>query len=219
MIDNLDDVTIKTRLVHKSSTEHATSKLCINLPLKSTQQDNVSPEEVEYIKGRFRKSMMDHEILSVSYVRDQRLLSDYVKFSVSAKKRCDTCSEVIVFHGLGNSKASCITESNNGYGLQTSGEWGNGWYFNEHANFSNEFAFQSDDNKKELIVALINTGNCLQLEKGVEPLSNSAYDSYKGERICPKNRNISSYSYAVFSKRQIFYLYSISYHRAESSVL
>ena len=196
------------------------SHLCISLPLKSSDQINVnvSTEVINYLKHLFNKTMPNIDIFDVKYIASQKQLTRYVKCAARIKKKYADCyTEKLMFRGTFWSRPELIAQDDCGYGRNTKGSWGDGYYLTEDAIHADRYAYYHDDTQiKELTVALVITGHCYHVIAEETPPkkdsdTNEAYDSCAGKKKSSRYANITSNSCVVFNAAQTCPVIRFSY--------
>lgn len=202
------------------------TQCCISLPLKSSDQMNVnvSMEVVNYLKGLFNKTMPNIDIFDVKYIVNQEMLTRYVNCAARIKnKYADRYKEKLMFRGTSMSSPESMTRNSIGYGQNTKGSWGHGYYFTEDAIHADLYAYEPlDTQKRELTFALVITGNCYDVSPEEtppkeDPVRHEAYDSYAGKRKSSKDAKVTSNSCVVFDIAQTCPVISFSYEKSSSS--
>ena len=161
------------------------------------QTDNVAIKEVpvgtsewNHVAQLVKDTLPQVDVMKIERIQNRRLWDKYSFHAQRMKEKNNgTINEKELFHGTsGTLPEKIYADEEEGFDMRfsRSGMWGQGNYFAEKANYSDNYAYQHSNGTKQLFLAKVLTGDSIQLESDTKlrmpPVKkgNVRYDTVNG---------------------------------------
>ena len=181
-----------------------------------------SSNEWLYIKSKVNRTLKKASIIEIQQIHNTWLWDAYAQSKLRLSTKNGGCTnEMLLFHGSRQTQPEQIYKSEKGFDFRfaNQGLWGEGAYFAVNAQYSDKYAYELSDGRRQFFMALVLTGICCSCEQdkslktpplkesdqvGNNMFTDERYDSVKG-------KTGGSVVYVVYEHDRAYPAYLITY--------